>query len=436
MKTNISENDKEYIISNNMNYKEISSYLNISLPTARLVCKKNGIVPKKSNTFKHTVNNFYFRTWSQEMAYFLGLLSADGYVSKQHNYFSINLIEKDRHILESMKKSIDFSGPIYKLNKKGGQDQACLRVASREIISDLGDLGLSGNKTYDFDWIKDLPEKYISHFVRGLFCGDGCIHINEELNNNIANLVGTYKLTENIKKYYNELCGNNFGSLRPAGNVQTLCFNGKYNAKEFLDWIYKDSTPDTRLSRKYDLYLRIKNDICKEIKPPRNSTITKDTANEMRAYYKQGKNCLQISAIYNVKESLAYDVIAGKSWVDSSYHYEKEKSDKIYITHDGFTLSLAEWSNRTGIPYSTLDRRYRQGLSTEQIFHTGESRLNLGKALSEKDIKSHELARQIREDYKNGIIGKANYEDRCKKSRYMDIILNRTNKEELIWWKE
>ena len=75
-------------------------------------------------------------------------------------------------------------------------------------------------------------------------------------------------------------------------------------------------------------------------------------------------------------------------------------------------------------------------MSTEQIFHTGESRLNLGKSLSEKDIKSHELARQIREDYKNGIIGKANYEDRCKKSRYMDIILNRTNKEEKIWWKE
>ena len=438
MKTNISEEKKTYIVEQNMTLKDIQEFLNISAPTARLLCKRNNIIPHKESSFKYLVNDHYFKNWSEEMAYFLGLLAADGYVRKQNNYFSINLIEKDIHIIECMKKAMGYEGPIYKLNKKDGQNQACLRIASIEMVEDLESLGLSGHKTYDLDWIKNLPEKYVSHFVRGIFCGDGCIYINEENQAVGASIVGTHKLTENIKNHYNNKFNNKLGSLEPKGNVQNLVFNGKYNALEFLNWIYKDSTPETRLSRKYELYLKIKNDLCENVKPPNRSIINQDIANEIRAYYKQGRSLKEIESIYSdLKPSLIYDVIAGKSWQEDDYSYSHQNSEKIYIEYNGRRQSIQEWSDETGIPYSTIDRRYRQGLSIEQVLTNDVKRIFLGKAKSEKDLKSDELAKLVREDYKNGLIGKANYEKHnIKKSRYIDIVSNSTNKEETIWWKE
>ena len=107
----------------------------------------------------------------------------------------------------------------------------------------------------------------------------------------------------------------------------------------------------------------------------------------------------------------------------------------LFILHTKKTLSLSEWSEELNIPKSTLDRRYRQGLALDQIFSTGK-RLNLGKQKSEKDLESFKIAKIVREDYKNGLIGKNNYEKHnIPKSRYIDLIGNRTCKEENVWWK-
>ena len=65
-------------------------------------------------------------------------------------------------------------------------------------------------------------------------------------------------------------------------------------------------------------------------------------------------------------------------------------------------MSLSEWSEELNIPKSTLDRRFRQGLSLDQIFFTNK-RLNLGKQKSEKDLESFKIAKIVREDYKNGL---------------------------------
>ncbi len=41
------------------------------------------------------------------------------------------------------------------------------------------------------------------------------------------------------------------------------------------------------------------------------------------------------------------------------------------ITYEGLTLSIADWSRKTGINYSTIRERYRKNLPLEQIFYTG-----------------------------------------------------------------
>ena len=68
---------------------------------------------------------------------------------------------------------------------------------------------------------------------------------------------------------------------------------------------------------------------------------------------------------------------------------------------------------------------------------SGKTRVFLGKTKSQKDIDSWVKANKVRQDYKDGIIGKKNYENNnITKNCYVDIVGNRQNKEEIIWWKE
>ena len=428
-----------FIKENNYTPKQVKEYLGISYGTVREVCKRYNITLSSDNR-KYKPNDNYFKIWSNEMAYFLGLIAADGHIRKQDNLLTISLQEKDRQIVENLRLALNYNGYLYKMNKKDGQPQYCLAVRSKEITSDLVNLGLSGNKTYDLDWINGINKEYISHFVRGVFDGDGCIYINEIKGNFEVTIVGTYKFTENIKIYYNNFSNSKCGHLAKKGKVQSLDFNGKYNALAFLDWIYTDSTPETRLERKYELYLKLKNTICDEIKSPNNSKITQGIADDIRLLYGTGKTVKEISEMSGVGESAIYDVIQNNSWYDENYSPSRKNQHTILITHKNKTQTINEWSSELKIPYSTIDRRYRlyrEGkITIDQIFHNEEKRLNLGKTQSEKDIKAYEVAKNLRSDYKNGLIGKALYEKyNVPKSRAMDLIANRTCKEEIVWWK-
>lgn len=435
MKTNLTKDSIDKITKDKMTFNEMCSFLNVSHPTGIKICKKYDIKCKSPDQRTYKPNDDYFKIWSNEMAYFLGLIVADGHIRQQNSCLSISLHEKDTQSVENLRTALNYPGKLYKMNKKDGAPQCCLSVVSKEIASDLHKLGLTGNKTYDFDWITDMPEKYVHHFVRGIFCGDGCIHINEIKGNFQVNIVGTRKLTENIKNYYNAIFKNTDGHISANKNVQTLYFGGRYNALRFLNWIYQDSTPSTRMERKYELYLKLKDTICKEEQTPNNSKINQVIADEIRIKHST-KSVKQLAEEFGLGESLIYDVVQNKSWVDSGYKYTKTKSDTIYITYESKTLTIKEWSQIKGIPATTIDRRYRQGLSIDQVLCENElPKVKVNQ--SDKDKLAYERARVVREDYKSGIIGKANFEKHgIKKSCYIDLIGNRTCKENMIWWKK
>jgi hypothetical protein len=430
----LSQSQIDTIVNSNLTRSEIKEYLGISWPTIKVVCKKYNIVPNaERRTYKP--NDNYFKIWSEEMAYFLGLIAADGHVRKQNNFLMLSLKKTDEKIIENLKEALQYDGPLYTINKKDGQTQCCLTVCSKEIVTDLNNLGLSGNKTFDFDWINGMEDKYVSHFVRGMFDGDGCIYINEKKGNFETTIIGTDKLTENIKNKYDLFSKKYSGHLAKRGKVQSLDFNGKYNALAFLDWIYTDSTQFTRLERKYELYLKLKNTICEEEKPNNNARINQDTANKIREIYSTGLNVKEISNQLDISESIIHDVVQNRTWSDLNYAPEKKKQDIISITYNNKTQSIREWSNELGIPYSTIDRRYRNNLPIDQVMSIEELPKTKTKQ-SEKDKNAHALARDIRLDYQNGLKGKLLFEKHnVPKSRAMDILANRTCKEENVWWR-
>lgn len=60
---------------------------------------------------KYDINENYFKTWSNNMAYILGFIAADGVIQKENQCVSIS--QKESYILEDIKKELNTNQPLY-----------------------------------------------------------------------------------------------------------------------------------------------------------------------------------------------------------------------------------------------------------------------------------------------------------------------------------
>lgn len=126
---------------------------------------------------KASVNVDFFKRWSPEMAYVLGYFAADGCMcinprgSKYVSFSSTDyeILEKVKRILESRHKI-----SIKKSNNKNWKPSFVLQIGSREMYNDLIQLGFMPNKEFRLK-LPQMPKKYIRHFIRGYFDGDGSV---------------------------------------------------------------------------------------------------------------------------------------------------------------------------------------------------------------------------------------------------------------------
>lgn len=209
---------------------------------------------------KYTLNEHYFdEINTPNKAYIIGLLYADGCVSKDGNMVFISLQEKDSDILTMINTEIRSNRPlrIIRYNDKNlnWSNQYQLTINSRYVVDRLIQLGVIPNKSLKVEFPKWLCEELYFHFLRGYIDGDGCIVKNEKR----VSLIGTESFCTYISEYlYNKLgihssisvCHNNANSP-----TRDLRVSGGRQAKILLDALYENA--DMYISRKYDLYKSI-----------------------------------------------------------------------------------------------------------------------------------------------------------------------------------
>ena len=256
--------NKEWLIekANQFNtIKEIADKYNLNEYTLSCWYRKFNI---KLNHSKNTDfnENYFNKINCENKAYFLGFLMADGCMNKDLNTISLGLKLEDEYMLKKLLSELNYKKKITYAKSGFNKDAAYIQIHSIKMCKDLIYLGISPKKSGKEYFPKDEIEyKFIKDFIRGFLDGDGWItnYINEDKYYNVQTgfvsmsiniLIG---IKEFIKKEIN--IEGNINKRKDRDNLYDLIFYSN-NAKQFLDYIYKDS--NIFLIRKKEKYDNVK----------------------------------------------------------------------------------------------------------------------------------------------------------------------------------
>ncbi len=109
--------------------------------------------------------------WSTEFAYAIGLLTADGCLSKDGRH--IDLTSKDKAQIILFKKCLGLATKVGTKRSGSGDLAYCTQFGDVLFYQFLLDIGLTPAKSKTLAALK-IPNEYFIDFLRGYFDGDGC----------------------------------------------------------------------------------------------------------------------------------------------------------------------------------------------------------------------------------------------------------------------
>ena len=192
---------------------------------------------------------------TEEKAYWLGFLFADGCLNKRDNSFEMTLAEKDKEHLENFNIFIKHSRNLKlkktKLNGKIFNSYRC-SFNSKHLCDILKSYGCIPKKSniLKFPNINIFSNKQlIKDFLRGYFDGDGCItHIDKAHTRIAIKICGTIDFLKEYQKY---LPLKKTYKIYKTRSVPELAFNDN-TALNICKFLYENCS--IYLKRKYELY--------------------------------------------------------------------------------------------------------------------------------------------------------------------------------------
>ncbi|AOV07751.1 LAGLIDADG family homing endonuclease [Sporosarcina ureilytica] len=157
-----------------MPFKEMVAIVGISDRAIRNVMYKHNIPMNREQYSgqprKNQVNEDYFKTWSHEMAWVLGLFVTDGQMHKKTH--TIYFAQKEERILRLI---ANYMQADYILAPSAPtRSTPMLIINSKVIKKDLEELGITPNKSLTLAF-PAVPKEYLASFIRGVIDGDGWV---------------------------------------------------------------------------------------------------------------------------------------------------------------------------------------------------------------------------------------------------------------------
>jgi hypothetical protein len=238
---------KEIYLKGGVSATFIAKQFNLRHPNFIRTLRKEGIevIPKKYvPTFNYKV---FDEIDTEEKAYWLGFLYADGSIQRKGNHVEISLKLSDFDHLEKYKNFLESS-----LMVKKDSFRCRFTVCNEHFNYRLINLGCTNNKSLTLKFpdknifkSKDL----IRHFIRGYFDGDGGISYTEKCKS--TSILGTFEFLTELLTYLPCQKKTFYRDKRWTGNTFGIQYS-KIDSVDLLNYLYLDS--NIYLDRKYKLF--------------------------------------------------------------------------------------------------------------------------------------------------------------------------------------
>jgi len=248
--------------------KQLSEIFPISDVAINALLRRNGYNAKSQSELQRKYpikEDFFDKIDTEEKAYVLGLLYADGCNNTDRNSVSLGLKESDKEILEKVTIIIQPTKPIRYIdnsNKRktrgfeNAENTFEMCIANKHISQRLIELGCGKAKTHNltFPTEEQVPSCLIKHFVRGYFDGDGSVSGGRTPQVDIIGTIDFLLPLQNI--LFKELSFNktvlNQRHKNVDNNIRSLQIGGNKQCIKFRDWLYEDAT--IFLKRKKEIF--------------------------------------------------------------------------------------------------------------------------------------------------------------------------------------
>lgn len=267
----INKRDKKIIelYKDGLSMRKVAEEIGVSSGTVSNVIKKYGETPRDKHQKGHSKgtskNRKYYLNESifekidtEEKAYWLGFLYADGYIGYR-GVVSLALKESDLKHIELFKTFIDAKEVNIKYYSRTKSYR--INICSVKLTSDLCLLGCTQkkSKTLTFPSSETVPDNLIHHFMRGYFDGDGSIMINKK-NKLVFHLCGTNDFLngfeENMLKNINRKEPNKrIRNKEWSECVEAISYAKQEDVEKIFNYLYKDAT--IYLKRKYEKFIAV-----------------------------------------------------------------------------------------------------------------------------------------------------------------------------------
>ena len=238
-----------------MYISHIEKKFHIDIRTIKKILQKNNINYIAKIARKHLINdNFFDVIDTEEKAYFLGFLFADGAVSKFGYNVRLTLKSEDVNIIKKLEQCIyqDLSKDhivIRESKQLPGKYYASLDINSQHLVQSLNNLGCTPKKSLTLKF-PNIGSNLHSHFLRGYFDGDGYLNLKER----VFVLTSTLDFCKDALEILKQKTGKNL-HIYKYKNIYRLTSHGRNQVVAILNYIYNNST--VYLDRKYELYQKL-----------------------------------------------------------------------------------------------------------------------------------------------------------------------------------
>ncbi len=216
---------------------------------------------------KYKLNHDMFKSpesWTEIQAYWFGWLYTDGHNCEKLRAISLYLQERDRNVLERLRRSIEYKRELryvvtlpkklFRKEVKKDQNVYDLTLFSKTMSRDLANLGIVTGKGYKMDFPYWMKEDLIPHFLRGCFEGDGHYCINKH--DCAAGIICGKKFAEGVNKSVESLgiTFKTYGKTFYDGQMVQISLHGSNRVLRFMDFVYSNIN-GLFLDRKYQKFI-------------------------------------------------------------------------------------------------------------------------------------------------------------------------------------